>query len=169
MPQEGCASDMQEHELEAVNGNSGLVLYSEVQNSAPEVAHMLHICLAEAAEIMLAHKVGGCLLHGFDVQLTMLHDKVLVAPLQCIEPGDQPLSSLEVADLPLRDGTTCLSSKAMLHDKLLVAPLQCIGSEAQNHHSRWMIPDRIMPRIAGPAHQCRQELLNLAHKRQLES
>lgn len=51
---------------------------------------MAHICLAEVAEVMLPHKVGGCLLHAADVQFAMLDDEVLVATLHCIEPESQP-------------------------------------------------------------------------------
>ena len=87
MPEKGCALDMQRHDLKASDGDPWLGLYSEVQDGPLEVAHMLHICLAEAAEVVLPQEVGGSLLHGPNVQLAMLHDEVLVAPLRCIKPG----------------------------------------------------------------------------------
>lgn len=50
---------------------------------------MAYICLAKIAEVMLPHKIGGCLLHLPDVVFTMLRDEVLIAALHCIEPVAQ--------------------------------------------------------------------------------
>lgn len=51
---------------------------------------MAYICLAKIAEVMLPHKIGGCLLHPPDVIFAMLRDEVLIAALHCIEPVAQP-------------------------------------------------------------------------------
>lgn len=59
----------------------------EVEHCAPEVADMLRIHLAEVAEVVLAHKVRGSLLHGLNVQLAMLQDVVLVLPPPRAEPA----------------------------------------------------------------------------------
>lgn len=64
----------------------------EVEDGAAEVADMLRVDLAEVAEVVVPHKMPHRLLHGRQVQVPPVHNKVLVLSMDCTEPGQEYIS-----------------------------------------------------------------------------
>ena len=106
MPQECCPLDMKSIQSSPISTSWLHLIHLKSQHGPPEAFHMLQVHLAEVPEIMLANKMCSRLLHGCNVELTMLRNEVCVFSMCCAEPTPQHIRTSASGQGRAGQGTT---------------------------------------------------------------